>query len=106
MFALSRLPLAAPDCAFPIRPSLPSGWRTGPPGGGVGDVVVTPLLYCCPFQCASSNPRSYAQSCMTLWPTKRLTVEASMSLPVGLVAALTLFGLQPDVYQASVKAGW
>ena len=29
-----------------------------------------------------------------------------MSLPSGFVAALTLFGLQPDVYQASVNAGW
>jgi hypothetical protein len=43
---------------------------------------------------------------MTLWPTKRATVEASMSLPSGFVAALTLFGLQPDTYQASVKGGW
>ena len=43
---------------------------------------------------------------MTLWPTKSETVEASMSLPVGFVAALTLSRVAPDVYQASVKAGW
>ena len=35
-----------------------------------------------------------------------LAVEASMSLPVGLIAALTLFGLHCDVYQAFVQAGW
>ena len=43
---------------------------------------------------------------MTLWPTKRLTVDASMSLPAGLFVALTCVGSQPDVYQAFVKAGW
>ena len=58
MFALSRLPVAAPDCAFPISPSLPSGAAiVGPPGGGDGSFTVTPLLYCCAFQWPSSKPR-------------------------------------------------
>ena len=30
---------------------------TGPPGGGVGSTVVTPLLYCWAFQWPSSKPR-------------------------------------------------
>ena len=29
----------------------------GPPGGGDGSTVVTPLLYCWAFQCPSSKPR-------------------------------------------------
>src|SRR5262245_52184777 len=84
MFALSRVAVRAPDC-------------TSPTSGSFSCLSsVRPKLKAWALKFCSVNPRKYAQSCIRLWSTNRLTVAAESShvapgAPFGVGSQLSLY---------------
>src|SRR6187402_197234 len=68
--------------------TLPSSGSFSAPGYGPGAPV--PKLLVCMFHVCSRKPRPYEKSCMRLWPTNRLMIDASMSALAGDVNAVGL----------------